>query len=165
VSAPDKAFLQRLIDYGIATDYLRGRTGSAHVGIVPLQLFAKAEPPACSDFGRSSRPQRAPGGYAAIGRRKPLIAYGKKAYRERNLIELMSSRLRDSRPHRHTLRQARPKLPRHHTPCRHRYLVAQLSPDASEVVGRVEEVAQDQIKSRRFSGKMAGDMMSIRQGA
>ena len=60
--------------------------------------------------------------------------YGKKAYRERNLIELMSGRFR---PHRHTLRQARPKLPRHHTHCRHRYLVAQLTPDPSEVVGRL----------------------------
>src|SRR3984893_13304886 len=42
--------------------------GSAHVGVVPLQPFAKAEPPACSDLEVDPvRPQRAPGGDPAIG--------------------------------------------------------------------------------------------------
>src|SRR5262249_57134857 len=64
---PDQAFLKRLIDYGIATGYLRAH-GSAHVGIVPLQPFAKAEPPAYSDLEVDPvRPQRAPGGDPAIG--------------------------------------------------------------------------------------------------
>src|SRR5262249_16192950 len=64
---PDQAFLKRLIDYGIATGYLRAQ-GSAHVGIVPLQPFAKAEPPAYSDLEIDTvRPQRAPGGDPAIG--------------------------------------------------------------------------------------------------
>src|ERR1700732_5593343 len=41
---------------------------TAHVGVVPLQPFAKAEPPACSDLEVDPvRPQRAPGGDPAIG--------------------------------------------------------------------------------------------------
>src|SRR6516162_7593167 len=41
---------------------------SAHVGVVPLQPFAKAERPACSDREVDPvRPQRAPGGDPAIG--------------------------------------------------------------------------------------------------
>src|SRR5215469_9047485 len=42
--------------------------GSTHVGVVPLQPFAKAERPACSDLEVDPvRPQRAPGGDPAIG--------------------------------------------------------------------------------------------------
>src|SRR5215831_17341145 len=41
---------------------------SAYVGVVPLQPFAKAEPPACSDLEVDPvRPQRAPGGDPTIG--------------------------------------------------------------------------------------------------
>src|SRR6516162_1006380 len=42
--------------------------GSAYVGVVPLQPFAKAEPPARSDLEVDPvRPQRPPGGDPAIG--------------------------------------------------------------------------------------------------
>src|SRR5437763_8149691 len=42
--------------------------GSAHVGVVPLQSFAKAERTACSDLEVDPvRPQREPGGDQAIG--------------------------------------------------------------------------------------------------
>src|SRR5437763_1986698 len=42
--------------------------GSAHVGVVPLQSFAKAERPACSDLEVDPvRSERAPGGDPAIG--------------------------------------------------------------------------------------------------
>src|ERR1700730_7361280 len=41
---------------------------TAHVGVVPLQPFAKAEPPACSALEVDPvRPQRAPGGDPVIG--------------------------------------------------------------------------------------------------
>jgi hypothetical protein len=53
--------------YIVATGYLRG-CSSTHVGVVPLQPFAKAEPPACSDLQVDPvRAQRAPGGDPAIG--------------------------------------------------------------------------------------------------
>src|SRR5215472_3475193 len=58
---------------GFTEDRREGRNigwashGSAHVGIVPLQPFAKAEPPAYSDLEVDPvRPQRAPGGDPAI---------------------------------------------------------------------------------------------------
>src|SRR6516162_492811 len=46
----------------------RRALGSAHVGVVLLKPFAKAEPPECSDLEVDPvRPQRAPGGDPAIG--------------------------------------------------------------------------------------------------
>ena len=54
--------------------------GSAHVGVVPLQPFAKAEPPVCSDLEVDPvRPQCAPGGDPAIGGDHHAVDYGRFA--------------------------------------------------------------------------------------
>src|SRR5690242_17334629 len=63
---------RHMVDAAVAftsglTDY-RGPVRSAHIGVVPVQRFAKAERPTYSDLEVDPvRPQRSPGGDPAIG--------------------------------------------------------------------------------------------------